>query len=153
MMMEEALAFITAGDLEGALFFAAVEWLAAPLSSSWWKTKHIVVVVELSVFLSAARTNRLPSHLGQVGELPLRDDGAPPQVVDADVVGRRGHGRLHVVVVAEGPPGHPDGEPHPRILYGCGRKQGLKLISHVEFRKTGNCWEQCDHKLIKLHVI
>ncbi|TNN40649.1 hypothetical protein EYF80_049188 [Liparis tanakae] len=104
-MTEEALAFTTAGALEGALF-AAVERLAAPLSSSWRETKHIIiiVIVGLGVFVSAARATRPPSHLGQLGELPLRDDGAPPQVVDADVVGRRGHGRLHAVVVAEGPP-------------------------------------------------
>ncbi|PWA24384.1 hypothetical protein CCH79_00011945 [Gambusia affinis] len=61
-------------------------------------------------------------YLSQLGELPLRYYRPPPQVVDADVVGRRGHGGLQVVVVAEGPSSHSDGElhpTHPRTLDGC----------------------------------
>lgn len=63
-------------------------------------------------------------HLCQVGEPPLRDDGPPPQLVDVDVVGRRGHGSLQVVIIAECSPGHSDGELHPaqaRALDGCKR--------------------------------
>lgn len=87
------------------------------------------------------RTSRaafFPPHLRQARELPLRDDGSSPQVVDADVVGRRGHGGLQVVVIAEGSPGHPDGKPHPahpRILYGCGRKQPRKQLLNTTKRQ------------------
>lgn len=65
-------------------------------------------------------------HLSQVCEPPFWYDGSPPQVVDVDVVGGRGHGGLQVVVVAEGSPGHPDGKlhpAHPRTLDGCAHRQ------------------------------
>ena len=76
------------------------------------------------------------SDLGQVCEPPLWYDGSPPQVVDADVVRRRGHGGFQVVVVAERTAGHSDRQlhpTHPRTLNGCGPKTQLshdKLCCH-----------------------
>lgn len=52
-------------------------------------------------------------HLSQEVELPLGHDGAPPQVGDVNVVWGCRHGRLQVVIVAERPAGHTDGELHP----------------------------------------
>lgn len=124
MMMDEALAFTTPGDLEGALS-GTVEVATTPLSSSWRHIKFIYHHQQTDLCTNPNRVCvcvRAPFHLSQVCEPPLRYDGPPPQLVDADVVGGRGHGGLQVVVVAERSSRHPDGELHPadaRALYGC----------------------------------
>jgi len=76
-------------------------------------------------------------YLGQVCEPPVRYDGSSPQVVDADVVGGRGHGGLQVVVVAQGPARHTQGQPHPGALDGCHDKQ---TIRHTISRGTESRW-------------
>lgn len=120
--MDEALAFTTPGDLQGALS-GTVEEATTLLSSSWW---HVKIVNHHQQTDLCTNSNHLcvcePFHLSQVCEPPLRYDGPPPQLVDVDVVGGRGHGGLQVVVVAERSPCHPDGELHPAeagALDGC----------------------------------
>ena len=79
-------------------------------------------------------------YLSQLLELSIRDYRPPPQVVDVDVRGRGGHGGLHVVVVAEGSPGHADGQrhashPHPR-LQGWDKNIPTALQTALQTRST-----------------
>lgn len=85
------------------------------------------------------------SHLSQMSELPVRYDWSSPQVVDADVMRGRGHGGLQVVVIAEGPSGHPDGKlhpAHPRTLDGCRHKRRRRLNN--SFLLTSCYWRRSE---------
>ncbi len=72
------------------------------------------------------------SHLSQVCEPPFWYDRTSPQVVDVDVMGRRGHRGFQVIVVAEGSSGHSNRKfhpAHPRTLDGCRHKQQRQFFT------------------------
>lgn len=125
-MLDEALVFTTPAALGGLGSWG--RWLVAALSSSC----RIIIVVIVIKECVCVHVRVCVSDLGQVCEPPLRYDRSPPQVVDADVVGGRGHGGFQVVVVAERTSGHSDWQPHPthpRALDGCGAKTQFLAVT------------------------